>query len=176
MSNDPIPHYIEPYKLVDRNITFSGNISLDSLPRLYEALATDKASICVDVVFQREQQQQVLMSMTFNATVELICQRCLEVMSFTINKQYNYMFCHSKYEQMMLPDGYDILDVKLKDPFDLKTLIEDELLLALPIIPMHTSDECQQPAVITEPEQIENESDRSNPFGILAQLKRDPKV
>lgn len=176
MSNDPIPHYIEPYKLVDRNATFSGNIPLTNLPRLHEALATDKADIGVDVILHRGEQQQVLMTVTLNAVVQLICQRCLDVMSFIMNKQYNYMFVHSRYEQVMLPDGYDTLDLKVKDPFDLRALIEDELLLALPIIPMHESDECQQPAALNEPEPIEDEGVRSNPFSILAQLKRDPKA
>jgi uncharacterized protein len=49
-------------------------------------------------------------------------------------------------------------------------------LLALPIIPAHDPKDCQQPAGLEEPESSEDEVTRSNPFSVLAQLKRDPNV
>lgn len=176
MSNGPIPNYIEPYKLVDRNITFEGNIPLTDLPRLHEALASDKAEIEVTVAFERGKQNQVLMNMTLIATMELVCQRCLDIMTFTTSNIYHYMFMHNERGQIMLPEGYDALELGAKDPFDLKVLIEDELLLALPIIPIHEVNDCQQLVELSEPEPIEDEVQRSNPFNVLAQLKRDPKA
>jgi len=44
-----------------------------------------------------------------------------------------------------LPKGYDVLELG-EDPLDLHALIEEELLLALPIVPAHHPEECQQPA------------------------------
>lgn len=176
MSNGPIPHYIEPYKLADRNITYEGNISLADLPRFREALASEQASIQVKVVFKRGEQQQVLMLITIAATVELVCQRCLNLMTFSTHNTYYYMFMRDERDEVMLPEGYDGLELGTKDPFDLKVLIEDELLLTLPIIPIHEVDECQQPVMLLEAEPIENEVIRSNPFSVLAQLKRDPKA
>ncbi|UYZ83003.1 YceD family protein [Entomomonas sp. E2T0] len=176
MSNGPIPHYIEPYKLVDRNVTYEGNISLTDLPRLHEALASNEVNIYVKVVFKRGEQQQALMSVMLDAKVQLICQRCLDLMTFSTTDTYNYMFMSSERGEIMLPEGYDALELGTKDPFDLKVLIEDELLLALPIIPIHELDECQQPVVLDKPEPIESEVTRSNPFSVLAQLKRDPKA
>jgi uncharacterized protein len=46
----------------------------------------------------------------------------------------------------------------------------------LPIVPAHHPEECQQPAGADEPEPSEDEVTRSNPFSVLAQLKRDPNV
>ena len=74
-----------------------------------------------------------------------------------------------------VPQGYDVLEVG-EDPLDLLALVEDELLLALPIVPMHDPKDCQQPAGLDEPESSEDEVTRSNPFSVLAQLKRDPNV
>lgn len=176
MSNGPIPHYIEPYKLVDRNIIYEGNIPLADLPRLREALASDNSDICVKVVFVRGEQHQALMSIKLEATVYLVCQRCLDIMAFSTSAVYNYMFIASEREEVLLPEGYDVLELGTKDPFDLKVLIEDELLLALPIIPIHELKDCQQPVELKEPEPIESEVTRSNPFSVLAQLKRDPKA
>ena len=51
-----------------------------------------------------------------------------------------------------------------------------DLLLALPIVPAHAPGDCQQPDGLDEPEPSEDEVTRSNPFSVLAQLKRDPNV
>jgi uncharacterized protein len=74
-----------------------------------------------------------------------------------------------------LPKGYDVLELG-EDPLDLLALIEEELLLALPIVPAHDPQECQQPADNQVSESSEDEVTRSNPFSVLAQLKRDPNV
>ena len=50
------------------------------------------------------------------------------------------------------------------------------VLLAWPIVPANHPEECQQPAGADEPEPSEDEVTRSNPFSVLAQLKRDPNV
>lgn len=75
-------------------------------------------------------------------------------------------------------EGYDALEVG-EEPLDLLALVEDELLLALPIVPAHDPEVCQHPAgfvVEDEPESSEVEDKRPNPFSVLAQLKRDPNV
>ncbi|HCP54228.1 MAG TPA: metal-binding protein, partial [Pseudomonas sp.] len=74
-----------------------------------------------------------------------------------------------------LPKGYDVLEVG-EYPLDLLALVEDELLLALPIVPLHDPEICQPPVGPDEPEPSEDEVTRSNPFSVLAQLKRDPNV
>lgn len=176
MSNGLIPDYIEPYKLADRNITYQGNIALADLPRLHEVVASDEATIYVNVAFERGEQQQALMSIMLDATVCLICQRCLDAMTFSTSITCHYMFMADERGEVLLPEGYDALELGAKDPFDLKVLIEDELLLALPIIPIHELNECQQLVKLDEPEPIEtDEAKRSNPFSILAQLKHDLK-
>ncbi|MFJ2688569.1 metal-binding protein, partial [Pseudomonas sp. NPDC087342] len=48
--------------------------------------------------------------------------------------------------------------------------------IALPIVPALHPVECHQPAGLDEPEPSEDEVTRSNPFSVLAQLKRDPNV
>jgi uncharacterized protein len=52
--------------------------------------------------------------------------------------------------------------------FDLLALVEDELLLALPIVPRH--DAC--PAPLPAPSDDLSEEPRANPFAALAALKR----
>jgi len=73
---------------------------------------------------------------------------------------------------MLLPERYDPF-LSGNDEVDLKTLVEDEIILALPDVPLHAGDEiCMQTDrnkgkdLGPEPEQKEN------PFALLAKLKQ----
>ena len=105
----------------------------------------------------------------------MICQRCLDEAVIPVGGEYLYAIVNPGTDELHFPQGYDVLEVG-DEPLDLYTLIEDELLLSLPIIPMHPPEECQQPAGLLESESNEDAVKRSNPFSVLAQLKRDPNV
>lgn len=105
----------------------------------------------------------------------MVCQRCLELVALPIHSECEYAVVKEGTSGESLPKGYDVLEVG-EDPLDLLALVEDELLLALPIVPAHDPEVCQQPAGLVEPEPSEDEVSRSNPFSVLAQLKRDPNV
>jgi uncharacterized protein len=105
----------------------------------------------------------------------MICQRCLEPVVLPIHSECVYAVVNEGTSGQHLPKGYDVLEVG-EDPLDLLALVEEELLLALPIVPLHDKEVCQPPAGPDEPEPNQDEVSRSNPFSVLAQLKRDPNV
>lgn len=77
------------------------------------------------------------------AEVVLTCQRCLRPMRRTIESSSRLVFADEDAPE--LPDGYETVG---GDPrkLDLAALVEDELLLALPIIPQHAQGEtCELP-------------------------------
>eukprot|EP01030_Chromulinospumella_sphaerica_P008562 gene8562-8374_t len=101
----------------------------------------------------------------------MVCQRCLELVTLPIHSECSYAVVKEGANTQSLPKGYDVLELG-EDPLDLHALIEEELLLALPIVPAHHPEECQQPAGLDdESEPSEDEVTRSNPFSVLAQLK-----
>jgi len=56
--------------------------------------------------------------------------------------------------------------------FDLLTLLEDELLMALPLVPMHES--CPvTPVFSARDPAVEAEQAKPNPFAVLSQLKKN---
>ncbi|MEE8380184.1 MAG: YceD family protein, partial [Gammaproteobacteria bacterium] len=78
-----------------------------------------------------------------------------------------------------LPDSYDPLVVS-GDEISIASILEDELILALPIVAMHEIENCSQ-GKASGSENLEQEagqenmpsSKRENPFAVLAQLKKN---
>ena len=175
MLNAPIPPHIDPRKLADRGTTLEGEGLLASLPRLCDPLADDAGLVRAKFFFGRDEQRAVIIRSEVDVEVKMVCQRCLELVTLPIHSECEYAVVKEGASSESMPKGYDVLEVG-EDPLDLLALVEDELLLALPIVPAHAHDVCRPPAGLDEPESSEDEVTRSNPFSVLAQLKRDPNV
>lgn len=175
MINAPIPPHVDPRKLADRGITLAGELPLSDFSRVCELLTDTTGLVRVAFEFSRDEQKVAVMQLKLESEVRMICQRCLDEAVIPVSGEYLYAIVVPGTEETHFPQGYDVLEVG-EEPLDLLALIEDELLLSLPIVPMHPPEECQQPAGLIESETSKNAVKRSNPFSVLAQLKRDPNV
>ncbi|UTW08386.1 YceD family protein [Pseudomonas benzenivorans] len=175
MSNGPIPPHVDPRKLADRGTALEGVVPLADLQRLCDPLADNHGMVRAKFVFERDERNAVVMHSELEVEVKMVCQRCLELVALPIQSACDYAVVKEGANTQSVPKGYDVLEVG-EEPLDLLALVEDELLLALPIVPAHGPEDCQQPAGLEEPESSEDEVTRSNPFSVLAQLKRDPNV
>lgn len=175
MINGPIPPHVDPRKLADRSISLAGELPLLQFSRVCEMLTSTAGHVRAEFAFSRDEQKVAVMQLKLESEVRMICQRCLDEAVVPVSGEYLYAIVIPGTDALHLPKGYDVLEVG-EEPLDLLALIEDELLLALPIVPMHPPEECQQPAGLLESESSKNAVTRSNPFSVLAQLKRDPNV
>jgi uncharacterized protein len=93
-------------------------------------------------------------------------------MPLSVQSNLALAFVEGIEEAGSLPETLDPVLVE-NGRINLKDLIEDELLLALPQVAMHPIGEC----VSQVPEQppAGDESVRENPFAVLAELKRNDK-
>lgn len=120
-------------------------------------------------------EPQIWMHMKASATVALTCQRCLQPVRAAINLQREFRFV--KDEQLAAEIDTDSEEDVLALPrhLDLQELVEDELLLALPIVPRHQT--CPKPLPVPKDdldEQAEAAGEtKKNPFAALAALKRN---
>lgn len=176
MLKGSIPPHVDPRKLADRAATLEGGWPITQFPRLCEQLVSDAGDVHARLGFGRDEQGLIVMRGELEVEVQMVCQRCLEPATLPVHSEFVYAVLREGATQDSLPKGYDALEVG-EEPLDLLELIEDELLLALPIVPAHDPDACQHPAgFAAAPEPSVNEVSRSNPFDVLAQLKRDPNV
>jgi len=103
------------------------------------------------------------------AAVGLACQRCLQRMVVPLQVDRRVFFVAGEDAAASLDAESDDDVLALEPALNLKSLVEDELLLALPLVPRH--EVCPEPLPFEpEPEAPASE----HPFAALAALKRGP--
>jgi uncharacterized protein len=109
-------------------------------------------------------------------TLSMVCQRCLGAVDVQVGFARDFRFVASE-ELAEVEDEESEEDVLVASKsFDLLQLIEDELLMASPLVPMH--EECPKPVkLVASDADFDGQSEeRPNPFAVLQQLKKaDPQ-
>jgi len=100
--------------------------------------------------------------------VPLQCQRCLQTMTQTLRVDRRFRFVRNEEQAAELDEESDDDVLALPTRLDLVALLEDELILALPIVPRH--DSCPQPLPI-QPAAEADEEAAPHPFAALAALR-----
>lgn len=173
--NKVLPQTINPRKFAFQDTQLSGEILAGKLARLNQALSEDHELIAVDLHFHVADNGKAVVAGTVTTTVALECQRCLEPVKTPINIEV--------YLAPVLTDDQSKALEKHLDPWlivsedgsaDLYQQLEDELLLALPMVAFHP-EQCIDPATLSsrDPNSSEKEQEKDNPFAVLAQLKSD---
>ena len=179
MSANTFPAQIEPFKWAEQGFSWSGRLPLTRFPRIAsEAASSDPSlSVQVDCRLFLDERRFARLQASLVTTVPLTCQRCLEAVDATIDTDVDLvLLSDAKYAERLDEDAdFVILSEEQvvhgeadSDLIDLLALLEDELLLSLPLAPRH--DHCDYAVPVVE---IEDEpAERDNPFSVLASLKQ----
>lgn len=114
-------------------------------------------------------QAQVWLHLKADARVMLECQRCLGAVPVEVHAQRSFLFVHGEDAAAELDADSEDDVLALSRSLDLRALVEDELLLELPLVPRH--EVCPEPLQMEEDEPDMTE-EKPNPFAVLASLKR----
>jgi len=117
--------------------------------------------------------EQIWLHLTVNVSLPLTCQRCMGPVDIEVDVKRSFRFVASE-EMAEEQDEEAEEDVLALDPeFSLSDLIEDEVLMALPVVPRH--DECPVAVKLAvEDAGFEAAStEKRNPFAVLAKLQSD---
>jgi uncharacterized protein len=154
----------------------------DPLPR-YERLASELHGPAPEAVVawqvQGEQRTAVdggsrpALHLRVEADLPLTCQRCMGEVRTTVTVDRHFIFVPDEDTAAALDDASEDDVLALAADFDLHALIEDELLLALPLVPRHA----QCPEVVQLSVQDADfeaaQEQQAHPFAALARLKGD---
>ncbi|XID75299.1 YceD family protein [Alkanindiges sp. WGS2144] len=175
-----LPTHIEPFKWAEQGFNWSGRVPLDRFSRIASetCASADSSDVQVDVRLSMDEYQRIAwLDATLAATVTMTCQRCLEPVDLPVSTQVHLALLMNENQVERLDEDADFVilgeeqtthDTEDVHVIDLIELLEDELLLSMPISPRHESCEnLHQPVVEDEPETEK----RDNPFEVLASLK-----
>ncbi len=181
MLSGQLPKTVDPRKLARQGLQFEGSLALKQFDRLVGSLADDQGEVKVFLHFYMSEDHRVVLQGYVEANLKMICQRCLDVAELPVRSDLNLMGVLTDEQARSLPEGYEPL-MLIDEPMELVPLLEEELLLSLPIVAYHPPEACQvQQSFTTESDgeaeafaaQAEEEEKRRNPFSVLASLKTD---
>ncbi|MFI3256305.1 MAG: YceD family protein [Psittacicella sp.] len=154
-------------KEVNRQALYNGFISSSNFPRLIDTVLKINSDLSTSIEFSKDEVDNYIINLKIDADVTLMCQRCCEdyvyhirIEQLYMGKRNNYNFIDPNYEEITPDENGDI---------DILSLIEDELLLALPIIPMHLQNDC---SIKDDTQSFGQIEEKENPFAILNKLKK----
>jgi uncharacterized protein len=116
---------------------------------------------------------EVWLQLQADCRVTLQCQRCLQPMAEAVQIDRWFRFAPTEDEAARLDEESEDDVLVLSPRFDLHGLLEDELILALPIVPMHET--CPEPLPAAMTDEIAEEP-APHPFAALAALRRPPRL
>jgi len=156
-------------KQIDTQVPFA------ELPRLLDVLDNPQGILHYTLQGGLDNLGRPVLDVSMTGRCQLRCQRCLKGMDYAIQHEARLLLCDqagldvldSGMHMAGHPDEEEAFDGILADAhLDVLALLEDEILLNLPISPMHDSGACQV---------AESESTRKgkqHPFAVLEKLKR----
>lgn len=182
----PLPEYIDILRMARQGRKLSGRLPLGKMPRLKQSLvieANDDGAAGfanIEAEFGIDDEQVVFIRGTAQASVTMICQRCLEQMQVDLSADFLLAAVEDEARIERLPEQYEPLLISGKSD-SLSGIIEDELILASPLVALHSTDQCtvKSPVEIMDTENgkaqdKEKESENlNNPFSVLASLRKN---
>ena len=169
------PDWISPNRAAEGKRIFSGTIPLSRMKRLAALLVEATGEASFTAAFRTDLDQRIVIDLTVEAALSLICQASLEVYDEQVKRRSELAVIEDDSEQFNLPDNYEPVLTE-NGRLAIASLVEDELLLGLPQIPRKPGlQEIEYstggPAITKE---TLPEGSRKNPFSALqGMLKRE---
>ncbi len=113
---------------------------------------------------------EIWLHVTARAEIQLECQRCLQPVATALTAERSFRFVADEATAAEIDADSEDDVLVLTRALNLHELVEDELILALPLVPRH--DTCPQPLAVPEDDAAPAAEERPNPFAALAALKR----
>lgn len=186
----PLPGHLAAQFVVDANVlahaglTWERKFSEIRFERLIDVALSPRPVVAIELKFGLLAQRPVV-SGEMRADIELMCQRCMQPMVYAAHEPLALMLIESESELPLVPESHEPW---IANPahLNLLELIEEQLLLALPLIAKHAdARDCTLgsallvdagAAAASRSRQAEDDAAKSKevqrPFGNLRQLLR----
>lgn len=167
MSGRPV---IDSAEFARLGSALTGEVQVAELPRLHDELADTSGRIGYELTGYKGPHGEPGLRLKLSGSLILRCQRCLQPLEHPVASQRDFLLVRPGDPEPDIGEEGETIDHVPADPkLDVVGLVEEELVLSLPMAPMHAPGQC-------EPARPAQSMARQNsPFSALAALKRDPK-
>jgi uncharacterized protein len=159
------PALIDGLKFAHEARRLAGELDLAAMPRLQDNLFDAAGRVHYELVGGRDRHAHPIIDVKVRGTIPLVCQRCLERLDYALDRSSRLV---------LVGDENELPDVAEEDPesesiptaevTNVADLVEQEVLLGLPLAPMHA-----QPCT---PAAQAPEEKADSPFAVLRALQR----
>ena len=174
MSAD-LPEVLDAWRMVAARRGFEGTLPLSSMARLRDALCDDAGVVRYTIGFDRDSLGIPYVEVRAQADLPLTCQRTMERFLHPVQVVQRLALLPADADpeaaEAGLPPGYEPLLVPADGTLRPAELVEDELILAVPVVPVAPGSE----AVERDWPVPAAESEQASPFAALAALKKRDK-
>lgn len=168
-----LPEFIDPLSLAESGRRLQGTLCVRDMPRLKAFLHSPAGDgvVQVDLRAGIDEQGVRFLGGSIRGVLTVTCQRCLEAMELSVDSRVALGLVTSHAQTDHLPEPYEGLVLETRQ-IPLIGIVEDELLLALPVVAMHAEPACGADARPREAGPDDTQGVSPNPFAVLARLKK----
>lgn len=163
-----VPETLDAWRTVAARRSFEGRLPLSALTRLRDLLSDPDGEVHYTLQFDHDLLQVPYAELRIQARLPLLCQRSLQRFLFPVDLVQRLGLIRREAEEAALPPEYEALLVPEDGVLRPADLVEDELVLAVPVVPI---DPDSEPVRRDWPAQ-EQEKTEASPFAALASLKK----
>lgn len=171
MSEQPtsrFPEVVDAWRMVAARREFEGRIPLASMSRLQDSLLQPEGDARCRIAFDTDALKVPFVEVRIEAELPLLCQSSLRRFLLSVRLQQRLGLVRDEADEAALPPEYEALLVPADGLLKPDELVEDELILALPVVPVAPDAE----PVARDFAPGEEEIAQASPFAALAGLKK----
>ena len=163
-----LPELVDAWRMVTQRRVFEGTVPLRRLPRLVESLVDGEGEVRYALEFGRDEFDVGFLEIRVEAGLPLVCQRTLERFVHPVALVQRLGLLREEAEESALPPGYEPVLVDAEGQLRPLELVEDELILALPLVPVSPDVEATDMEAPPTAEEVQ----AASPFAALTALKQ----
>lgn len=130
-----LPVQVDPLDFADKQRAIEGGVPVSAFRRLGEWLHSDTGTIEVRLRFAHDDAGRRVLQGELSGELGLVCQRCLTPFALPLDRSLDLVLVETEAEAALVPEELESLVVGEHRGVHTTDLLEDELILALPLVP-----------------------------------------
>jgi len=172
MQKVKLPLAVDAIRTAQKRLDYSGIYSPGQVTRLAASVVSVDSDVQTSLSFDIDNLRLAVINGQSDVTVTLECQRCGKTFEHQVHATYCFSPVRNDEQAEALPEAYEPIEVDEFGEVDLLAMIEDEIILSLPVVPVHESEHCEVSDADMVFGKLPEEAEKPNPFAVLASLKK----